>query len=104
MGIMTYVFSGTVSGYVSARIFKFTGASFPGLLMVLFLCLNIFLSLYGSAKSVRIFTIFAAFFLWLGVASPLVFVGSFIGFKRDPISVPTRTNQIARVVPSGNSF
>jgi len=114
--IMTYVFSGTVSGYVSARIFKFTGgknwklntiytaASFPGILMALFLCLNIFLTLYGSAKSVRIFTIIAAFCLWLGVASPLVFVGSFIGFKRDPISVPTRTNQIARVVPSSDSL
>lgn len=114
--VMTYVLTGTVSGYVSARIFKFTGgknwklntiytaAAFPGIVMCLFLTLNLFLTVYGSAKSVRIFTILAAFFLWLCVASPLVFVGSFIGFKRDPIEVPTRTNQIARVVPPTNAF
>jgi len=114
--IMTYVLSGTVSGYVSARIFKFTGgknwklntlytaAAFPGIIFGLFLTLNIVLTAYGSAKSVRVFTICVAFFLWLGVASPLVCIGSFLGFKRDPISVPTRTNQIARVVPSADSL
>lgn len=114
--IMTYVLSGSVAGYVSARLFKFTGgknwklntiytaASFPGTVMILFLTLNIFLTAYGSARSVRVFTIISAFFLWLCVASPLVFVGSFIGFKRDPIEVPTRTNQIARVVPESHPF
>ena len=114
--ITTFAASGIVGGYVSARIFKFTGgknwkmntiytaASFPGVLMALFLALNVFLTLYGSAKSVRIFTIIAAFVIWLCVATPLVCVGSFLGFKRDPITVPTRTNQIARVVPPINSF
>lgn len=114
--ITTYALSGVVAGYVSARIFKFTGgknwklntiytaASFPGIMIAIFLALNLFLTLYGSAKSVRIFTILSAFFIWICVASPLVCVGSFIGFKRDPISVPTRTNQIARVVPPLNSL
>lgn len=114
--ITTFAASGVVGGYVSARIFKFTGgknwklntiytaAVFPGVLMALFLCLNIFLTIYGSAKSVRIFTIIAAFFIWLCVATPMVCVGSFLGFKQDALSVPTRTNQIARVVPPINSF
>ena len=114
--VMTFVLSGTISGYVSARLYKFTGgknwklntiytaASFPGTLMALFLTLNIFLTVYGSAKSVRIFTIIAAFFLWFCVSSPLVFIGSYIGFKRNAIEVPTRTNQIARVVPTTHSF
>lgn len=109
--VVLYVFSGTVSGYISARIFKFCGGknwklntivtavAFPGLLMSMFLVLNVFLAFYGSSKTMGFFTIVAAFLLWGCVASPLVFIGSFIGFKRDPISVPTRTNQIARVIP-----
>jgi transmembrane 9 superfamily protein 2/4 len=114
--VVTFVCSGTAAGYISARIFKFSGgknwklntiytaACFPGAIMSLFLALNVFLTIYGSAKSVRVFTILTAFFLWLCIASPLVFAGSFIGFKRDPIAVPTRTNQIARVVPQQNKF
>lgn len=114
--ITTFVLAGIVSGYISARIFKFSGgknwklntiytaACFPGVMMGLFLLLNLFLTFYGSAKSVRVFTILSAFFLWFFVASPLVAIGSFFGFKQDPISVPTRTNQIARVVPPLNSM
>lgn len=109
--ILLYVFSGTISGYLSARIFKFCGGknwkmntlvtatAFPGVLMTMFLILNVFLSVYGSSKTMSFFTIACGFLLWVCVSSPLVFLGSFLGFKRDPISVPTRTNQIARVIP-----
>jgi transmembrane 9 superfamily protein 2/4 len=114
--VLLYVFSGAVSGYVSSRIFKFFGGKnwklctlstavfFPGVIMTLFLCLNIFLAFYGSAKTVSFFTIVAVFLLWTCVASPLVFLGSFIGFKREVINTPTKTNQIARVIPSTNSL
>jgi transmembrane 9 superfamily member 2/4 len=37
--------------------------------------------------------------LWFFVSTPLVFLGSYFGFKKDPISQPVRTNQIPRVVP-----
>lgn len=109
--VMLYIFCGTVSGYVSARLFKFCGGknwklntiytatAFPGVMVSMFLGLNVFLSLYGSAKSVSIWTIICVFLLWVCVATPLIAIGSFIGYKREAISVPTRTNQIARVVP-----
>lgn len=114
--VLVFVFSGTVSGYLASRIFKLfggknwklntllTASCFPGTLMGLFLVLNIMLAINGSAKTVSLFTIICAFFLWVGVATPLVFIGSFFGFKRDVIEVPTRTNQIARVVPEKNNF
>jgi transmembrane 9 superfamily protein 2/4 len=114
--IMLYVFSGTVSGYISARIFKFCGGkawklntivtavAFPGILIFMFILLNIFLAFYGSSKTVSFFTIVSAFLLWACIATPLVFVGSFLGFKREVISVPARTNQIARVVPPQHSI
>jgi len=109
--VLLYVFTGTISGYVSARLFKFCGGknwklntiytttAFPGVLMAIFFCLNIFLIFYGSAKSVSIWTLISVFLLWSCVATPLVCVGSFLGYRREQISVPTRTNQIARVIP-----
>jgi len=110
--LLLFVMSGTVSGYISARLFKFCGgknwklntlytaSAFPGACMVIFVVLNTFLAFYGTAKTVSFWTIFLVFFLWTCVSVPLVCVGSFFGFKLDPISVPTRTNQIARVIPT----
>jgi transmembrane 9 superfamily protein 2/4 len=110
--LLLFVMSGTVSGDISARLFKFCGgknwklntlytaSAFPGACMVIFVVLNTFLAFYGTAKTVSFWTIFLVFFLWTCVSAPLVCVGSFFGVKLDPISVPTRTNQIARVIPT----
>jgi len=110
--VILYVFTGSVSGYVSARLFKFCGgknwkintfytaAAFPGVLLSMFIMLNIFLALYGSAMAVSIWTIIAIFLLWTCISTPLVCIGSFMGYRGQPIHVPTRTNQIARVIPT----
>jgi len=37
--------------------------------------------------------------LWFGVSLPLVFFGSFLGYKKDPLSVPVQTNPIPRQIP-----
>lgn len=50
----------------------------------------------GSSTAVPFVWILALLVLWFGVSSPLVFVGSYFGFKKDAITVPVRTNQIAR--------
>jgi transmembrane 9 superfamily protein 2/4 len=109
--IFLYVLCGIVSGYVSARIYKFcdakawkqntmlTAAGLPGILVSIFMVLNVFLSIAGAATAVHFFTLFALFSLWVCVSTPLVFVGSFIGFRQEKIRVPTKTNQIARFVP-----
>jgi len=108
---MLYILSGGVCGYVSARLFKVFGgnnwkmstiwsaATLPGFLMTLFLILNIMLTAAGAANSVSIWTILLIFILWTCMSLPLVFLGSYLGFKGEKISVPTKTNQIARVVP-----
>jgi len=109
--ILLYVLSGSVAGYVSSRLYKLfeakawkqntmlTAAAFPGLLVVMFICLNIFLSAAKAATAVSFFTIVGIFLLWVGVSTPLVFVGSYFGFRADKIEVPTKTNQIARFIP-----
>lgn len=37
--------------------------------------------------------------LWFGVSLPLVFVGYYFGFRKQPYNYPVRTNQIPRQVP-----
>eukprot|EP00978_Attheya_sp_CCMP212_P032262 scaffold125091_cov53-Attheya_sp.AAC.1 len=112
--IVLYVLSGSVSGYVSSRIYKFcdakawkrntlaTAAAFPGVLVAMFLFLDFFLAFAGAATSVSFFTIIALFLLWICVSTPLVFVGSYLGFRVEKFYVPTKTNQIARFVPEKN--
>lgn len=109
--LVLYVLSGSVSGYVSARIYKFcdgknwklctlaTALGTPGLLVCIFCVLNICLSVAGAATAVSFWLLLAIFALWVCVSAPLVFLGSYLGFRAQKIEVPTKTNQIARVVP-----
>lgn len=110
--IILYVLCGCVSGYTSARLYKYmdgkrwkiniilTAVGLPGMLVSIFILLNIWLSFAGAATAVSIFTIVKLFLLWALVSTPLVLLGGFIGFKVDRIEVPCKTNQIARVVPT----
>jgi transmembrane 9 superfamily member 2/4 len=109
--IVLYVMSGSVAGYVSARMYKFcdakawkintiyTAVGLPGLLVSMFMVLNVFLSMAGAATAVSFLTIIAIFALWCCVCTPLVFIGAYAGLRAEKIEVPTKTNQIARVVP-----
>eukprot|EP00966_Prymnesium_polylepis_P273777 6324408-Prymnesium_polylepis.1 len=37
--------------------------------------------------------------MWFCVSVPLVFLGSYLGYKRPPIDFPTKTNLIPRAIP-----
>jgi transmembrane 9 superfamily protein 2/4 len=116
--VILYILSGSVSGYASARLYKFhagkawkratllTAAGFPGILFTLFVLLNFFLhlSLGKASVAVSFWTMLLMFVLWICVSSPLVFLGAFFGFKADKITVPTKTTQIARFVPETHSW
>jgi transmembrane 9 superfamily member 2/4 len=109
--LVLYVMSGSVSGYISARIAKFSGCksivltailtatTLPGFLVGMFTVLNIFLSMAGAATAVPSWLLLSIFALWVCVSAPLVFIGAFFGGKATKIEVPVKTNQIARVVP-----
>ena len=109
--LILYVLCGCVAGYVTARIFKFcdakawkqatilTAAGLPGTLVGIFMVLNVFLTVAGAATAVGFLTLLALFGLWVFLSTPLVFVGSFFGFREEKISVPVKTNQIARYIP-----
>eukprot|EP00978_Attheya_sp_CCMP212_P025322 scaffold81170_cov65-Attheya_sp.AAC.2 len=94
-----YVLCGSVSGYVSSRIYKFcdekawkrnilaTAAAFPGVLVAMFLFLDFFLAFAGTATSVWFFTIIALFLLWICV-STLVSVQRSFMFRQRRIKLP----------------
>ena len=110
--LILYVLCGFVSGYVSSRLYKFmdqkawklniiaTATALPGFFVALFIILNVWLSYAGAATAVSFFTIIKLFSLWICVATPAVLVGGALGLKAPKIEVPTKTNQIARVVPT----
>jgi len=112
--IFLYVLSGSVGGFVSARLYKVcdatewkynavaTAVALPAFLTGMFIILNIFLGIAGAATSVSIFTIIGVFLLWTCVSVPLVFVGSYFGFRAGKLEVSTKTNQIARFIPEKN--
>lgn len=109
--LLLYVFMGSFAGYSSARVYKLfggkewkkntvlTAALYPGTMGIMFLFVNTFVAYWGSSTATPITTLFALILLWIGVSTPLVFVGSFFGFKKETIEVPVRTNQIARHIP-----
>ena len=109
--IVLYVLCGSVAGYVSSRIYKFTDGKawklnvimtamgLPAVLVSIFTVLNVFLSFAGAATAVSFLTIICLFLLWVCVSAPLVFFGAYFGLKEEKIECPVKTNQIARVVP-----
>jgi transmembrane 9 superfamily protein 2/4 len=100
-----------VAGYVTARLFKFcdakawkqatvlTAAGLPGCLVALFMVLNVFLHIAGAATAVGFLPLVLLFGLWVFLSTPLVFIGSFFGYRAEKLSVPVKTNQISRYIP-----
>lgn len=50
----------------------------------------------GSSTAVPVSTFASLLFLWFFVSVPLVFVGSYFGFRAETYTIPVRVNQIAR--------
>jgi len=113
--LILYVLCGSVAGYISARIYKYctgnaqawkintlyTAGCLPGLLVSIFCILNIFLGFAGASTSVSFLNIVAIFALWIFVSTPLVFLGSYLGFQAEKFSIPTKVTKIARQIPEG---
>lgn len=109
--LLLWAFMGVFAGYASARLYKMykgtewkkitlkTALMFPGIVFVLFFVLNALIWGEKSSGAVPFGTMFALVFLWFGIAVPLVFVGSYVGFKKPAIEDPVKTNKIPRQIP-----
>eukprot|EP00406_Dinophysis_acuminata_P043499 CAMPEP_0179311090 /NCGR_PEP_ID=MMETSP0797-20121207/52504_1 /TAXON_ID=47934 /ORGANISM="Dinophysis acuminata, Strain DAEP01" /LENGTH=647 /DNA_ID=CAMNT_0021020847 /DNA_START=67 /DNA_END=2008 /DNA_ORIENTATION=- len=110
--LLLWTFAGVLAGYTSARFYKMwkgedwkkttllTAFMYPGTLFGVFFILNLFIWGSKSSGAVPFSTMFALLVLWFGISVPLVFLGAFFGYKKEPIPLPVRTNQIPRQVPT----
>ncbi|KAL3824636.1 hypothetical protein ACJIZ3_020665 [Penstemon smallii] len=109
--LLLWVFMGLFAGYASARLYKMfkgtewkkitlqTAFMFPGVLFAIFFVLNALIWGEESSGAVPFGTMFALVLLWFGISVPLVFVGSYVGFRKPAIEDPVKTNKIPRQVP-----
>ncbi|GBF92602.1 hypothetical protein Rsub_05216 [Raphidocelis subcapitata] len=109
--VMMFVFMGVVAGYTAGRLYKQfrgeqwramtlrTSLMFPGTVAAIFFFLDLLIWGEKSSGAVPIGTLLAIAFLWLCVSMPLVFVGSYFGFKKPADDDPVRTNKIPRQIP-----
>ncbi|GAB4837801.1 Transmembrane 9 super member 7 [Ancistrocladus abbreviatus] len=109
--VLLWVFMGLFAGYSSARLYKMfkgtewkkntlkTAFMFPGILFTVFFVLNALIWGEKSSGAVPFGTMFALVVLWFGISVPLVFVGSYLGFKKTAIEEPVKTNKIPRQIP-----
>ncbi|RLM62271.1 transmembrane 9 superfamily member 9-like [Panicum miliaceum] len=109
--LLTWVLMGLFAGYASSRFYKmFKGSEwksitlrtaflFPGIAFGIFFILNALIWGEKSSGAVPFTTMFALVLLWFGISVPLVFVGSYLGFKQPAIEAPVKINKIPRQVP-----
>eukprot|EP00252_Welwitschia_mirabilis_P005190 TRINITY_DN1567_c0_g1_i4.p1 TRINITY_DN1567_c0_g1~~TRINITY_DN1567_c0_g1_i4.p1 ORF type:complete len:644 (+),score=82.99 TRINITY_DN1567_c0_g1_i4:273-2204(+) len=109
--VLLWVFMGLFAGYSSARLYKMfkgtnwkkttlkTAFMFPGIVFCIFFVLNALIWGEKSSGAVPFGTMFALVLLWFGISVPLVFVGSYFGYKKPAIEDPVKTNKIPRQIP-----
>eukprot|EP00906_Rhabdomonas_costata_P031132 RCo043992 len=109
--LLCFVFLGVYGGDTSARLMKMwncpswkttmmTATLIPGEIFVLFFIINLFVWWQKSAAAVPFGTFVALFALWFCISTPLVFLGSVLGYKTKAIELPVRTCQLCRHIPA----
>lgn len=99
LGLITvFCVSGFLGGYVAGRLHKsfgedqwrpcatYTAVCFPGLVACVFCLVNILASVSGSTYAAPFGVWLILAILWLGMLTPLVFAGTYFGFRREKTS------------------
>ncbi|XP_010942081.1 transmembrane 9 superfamily member 8 [Elaeis guineensis] len=109
--LLLWVFMGSFAGYSSAHLYKMfkgtdwkkitlsTAFMFPAVVFAIFFVLNSIIWGEKSSGAVPFTTMFALVLLWFGISVPLVFLGSYVGFKQPATEDPVKTNKIPRQIP-----
>jgi len=109
--LLLFTLMGVPAGYTSSAAYKslrgaqwktltmLTASLYPGILFLMFFTLNFFIWSRGSTGAVPFGTFVALLCMWFCISVPLVFVGTFFGFKQPLAEPPVRTNEIPRQVP-----
>lgn len=106
-----FVLTAFFAGYISARLFKtfkgkewqrctvFTALLYPGLCFSVFFGLDIIVWSYGSTGAIPVLSMFTILVLWFLISVPLVFLGSYTGYRQDVLEYPVVTSNIPRQIP-----
>lgn len=109
--IIFYLINGAVAGYLSARLYKTmkgrewrkaafsTAVLYPGILATTCFLLNFFIWGKASSGAVPFSTMISLLLMWVFISLPLVYLGYYFGYRKQPYQHPVRTNQIPRQVP-----
>ncbi|XP_022089559.1 transmembrane 9 superfamily member 4-like isoform X3 [Acanthaster planci] len=109
--LFLFVFMGVFAGFFSGRLYKtmkgtqwmqsalMTGLLYPGIMFSCMFLLNFFIWGKHSSGAVPFSTMIALVCMWNGISVPLVILGHYFGYRKQPYSHPVRTNQIPRQVP-----
>jgi len=109
--MLFFTFMGMFAGFVSSRLCKVWNCEetyksmtllmaflYPGVLFGLFFFLNLLIWAKGSSGAVPFSTMLALLVMWFGISVPLVFLGSYYGFRMDAIELPVRTSHHPRQI------
>ncbi|EPS58189.1 hypothetical protein M569_16627, partial [Genlisea aurea] len=109
--LLLWAFMGFFAGHSAARLYRaFRGTEwkriavrtsfyFPATIFAAFFALNALIWGQKSSGAVPFGTMFALVFLWFGISVPLVFLGSYVGFRKPAAEDPVKTNKIPRQIP-----
>merc|ERR1719436_909669 len=110
--MFVYEFMGLVAGYFAGRLYKtlkgkewkraafLTATLYPGVIFALGLFVNFFIWGQRSSGAIPFTTMLSVGAMWFGISFPLVYVGYYFGYRKQPYEQPVRTNQIPRQVPT----
>jgi len=110
--LLLFVLMGCVAGYSAAIVYKsFKGSQwkaltlltaflYPGITFSIFFVLNFFIWGQASSGAVPFGTMFALLCIWFLISFPLVWVGVWLGYRRELSDAPVKTNMVPRVIPS----
>uniref|UniRef100_A0A8C7WNG7 Transmembrane 9 superfamily member n=1 Tax=Oryzias sinensis TaxID=183150 RepID=A0A8C7WNG7_9TELE len=106
-----FMFMGVFGGYFAGRLYRTlkghrwrkgafcTATLYPGVVFGISFFLNFFIWGEHSSGAVPFTTMLALLCMWFGISMPLVYLGYYFGFRKQPYDNPVRTNQIPRQVP-----
>ncbi|XP_028849087.1 transmembrane 9 superfamily member 4 isoform X2 [Denticeps clupeoides] len=106
-----FMFMGLFGGYFAGRLYRTlkghrwkkgafcTATLYPAVVFGICFVLNCFIWGEHSSGAVPFTTMLALLCMWFGISMPLVYLGYYFGFRKQPYDNPVRTNQIPRQVP-----
>lgn len=109
--VLLFVFMGIFAGYYSACCYKMFGETewqkntlqtallFPGFIGILLFILNLFVWHTDSTGAIPFGTMCSLLALWFGISVPLVYLGAYFGYKKNPPEFPCRTHELLRMIP-----